>query len=81
MNVKFKRFLLLIILIQLQSYVEFLKIKNNCAYFFGFILWFPFFAFLLQPSKRKTLDTINYSTKTKKYETDNFGNWRYRFYR
>ncbi len=38
MDVKFKRFLLLIILIQLQSYVEFLKIKNNCAYFFGFIL-------------------------------------------
>ena len=30
MNVKFKRFLLLqIILIQLQSYVEFLKIKNK----------------------------------------------------
>ena len=29
MNVKFKRFLLLIILIQLQSYVEFLKIKNT----------------------------------------------------
>ncbi len=29
MNVKFKRFLQLIILIQLQSYVEFLKIKNK----------------------------------------------------
>ncbi len=29
MNVKFKRFLLQIILIQLQSYVEFLKIKNK----------------------------------------------------
>ena len=29
MNVKFKRILLLIILIQLQSYVEFLKIKNK----------------------------------------------------
>lgn len=29
MNVIFKRFLLLIILIQLQSYVEFLKIKNK----------------------------------------------------
>lgn len=29
MNVKFKRFFLLIILIQLQSYVEFLKIKNK----------------------------------------------------
>lgn len=29
MNVEFKRFLLLIILIQLQSYVEFLKIKNK----------------------------------------------------
>ena len=29
MNVKFKRFLLLFILIQLQSYVEFLKIKNK----------------------------------------------------
>ena len=29
MNVKFKRFLLLIILIQLQSYVEFLKITNK----------------------------------------------------
>ena len=29
MNVKFKRFLLLIILFQLQSYVEFLKIKNK----------------------------------------------------
>jgi hypothetical protein len=29
MNVKFKRFLLLIILIQLQSYVELLKIKNK----------------------------------------------------
>ena len=29
MIVKFKRFLLLIILIQLQSYVEFLKIKNK----------------------------------------------------
>ena len=29
MNVKFKRFLLLIILIQLQSYAEFLKIKNK----------------------------------------------------
>ena len=29
MNVKFKRFLLLISLIQLQSYVEFLKIKNK----------------------------------------------------
>lgn len=29
MNVKFKRFLLLIILILLQSYVEFLKIKNK----------------------------------------------------
>ena len=29
MNVKFKRFLLLIIQIQLQSYVEFLKIKNK----------------------------------------------------
>ncbi len=29
MNVKFKRFLLLIILIQLQSYFEFLKIKNK----------------------------------------------------
>jgi hypothetical protein len=29
MDVKFKRFLLLIILIQLQSYVEFLKIKNK----------------------------------------------------
>ncbi len=38
MNVKFKRFLLLIILIQLQSYFEFLKIKNNCAYFFRIIL-------------------------------------------
>ncbi len=38
MNVKFKRLLQLIILIQLQSYVEFLKIKNNCAYFFEFIL-------------------------------------------
>lgn len=38
MNVKIKRFLLLIILIQLQSYFEFLKIKNNCAYFFGIIL-------------------------------------------
>ena len=29
MNVKFKRFLLQIILIQLQSYVEFLKINNK----------------------------------------------------
>ncbi len=29
MDVKFKRFLPLIILIQLQSYVEFLKIKNK----------------------------------------------------
>ncbi len=29
MDVKFKRFLLLIILIQLQSYVEFLKITNK----------------------------------------------------
>ncbi len=29
MNVKFKRFHLLIILIQLQSYVELLKIKNK----------------------------------------------------
>lgn len=29
MNVKFKRFLQLIILIQLQSYVELLKIKNK----------------------------------------------------
>lgn len=29
MNVEFKRFLQLIILIQLQSYVEFLKIKNK----------------------------------------------------
>lgn len=29
MNVEFKRFLLQIILIQLQSYVEFLKIKNK----------------------------------------------------
>ena len=29
MNVEFKRFLLLIILIQLQSYVELLKIKNK----------------------------------------------------
>ena len=29
MNVKFKRFLLLIIPIQLQSYVEILKIKNK----------------------------------------------------
>lgn len=29
MNVIFKRFLLQIILIQLQSYVEFLKIKNK----------------------------------------------------
>ena len=29
MNVKFKRFLPQIILIQLQSYVEFLKIKNK----------------------------------------------------
>lgn len=38
MNVKFKRFLLLIILIQLQSYVELLKIKNKYAYFFRIIL-------------------------------------------
>ena len=29
MDVKFKRFLPLIILIQLQSYVEFLKINNK----------------------------------------------------
>lgn len=42
MNVKFKRFLLLIILIQLQSYVEFLKIKNNCAYFSDLFCSFTF---------------------------------------
>ena len=63
MNVKFKRFLLLIILIQLQSYVEFLKIKNNCAIFSELFCSFTFLQYFCNHLSVYSLDTINYSNK------------------